>query len=515
MAAQDIADRLDDRFRLLTGGPRTALPRHQTLRATLAWSYGLLSGPEQMLLCQLSVFPATFDLAAAEAVGDTSAGTGPDPGVAELVLRLVDKSLIDVRRSDGSVRYRQLETVKAYCREQGHLAPQIHEARHRHCAHYLELVTAQRAARPSRSDTPGWLHHTLVEEDNYRAAIAHALAEQNRDAALQLLGGVWVTWLWTGHAENVVEWLAQSLAGPATDGPSTDGPAQVEVAVALAVLSTCWELESPERLRQLYTQACELADQVRDPEGLQNAQYFYAEFLLQRGELAQAKAVFLVAEQSAPHPAEAVWCHLNLGWVAMAEGDPLEARIWFQSAADLGRDSGTLTPHALAALAPVTALAGETSRATELADHAIAAAEQLPLSGVWAMALLRAAQTQLLCADDDAAEAPLTRLFELLRRLQIGRFQAEAFEAAAVLLYHRGDPTRAARYLGVSARIRAARIEDHAGVDVLEALVRTTRTEAADQLGRSTYHAAENAGRALAPTTALTEARAVLNIAPS
>jgi predicted ATPase/DNA-binding SARP family transcriptional activator len=511
MAAQDIADRLDDRFRLLTGGPRTALPRHQTLHATLAWSYGLLSRAEQTLLCQLSVFPDTFDLAAAEAVGEPSAEAGPDraTGVAELVLRLVDKSLIDVRRSDGSVRYRQLETVKAYCREQSHLAPEMDEAKHRHYTHYLELVAAQRAASPSRWDTPGWLRHTLIEDDNYRAAIVHGLAEQNRDAALLLLCGIWHTWLWTGHAENVVEWLDQSLAGPATDGA-----AQVEAAIALAFLSTCWGLGGPERLKQLYTQARELADQVGDPGGMWNAEYLYAEFLLQRGELAQAKAGFFAAEQIASHPAMLGWCHLSLGWVAMGEGDLLDARIRFQSAADLGHHSGPLIPHALAALAPLTALAGDTSRATELAGHAITAAEELPLSGVWAMALLRAAQTQLLCADDDTAEDTLTRLFELLRRLQSGRFQAEAFEALAVLVHHRGDPIRAARYLGVSARIRGARIEDHAGVDVLEALVRAARTEAAEQLGRSAYDAAENAGRALAPTTALTEARAALNTAP-
>src|SRR5258708_26307290 len=116
MTLPEILDRLSDRSRLLTGGSRTALPRHQTLRQAVDWSYGLLSPSEQALLVRLAIFAGGFDLAAAEVI------TLGDPiersDVLGLLTRLVDKSLITAEPSrPRTMRYRMLDTIRAYAQE--------------------------------------------------------------------------------------------------------------------------------------------------------------------------------------------------------------------------------------------------------------------------------------------------------------------------------------------------------------------------------------------------------------
>jgi predicted ATPase/DNA-binding CsgD family transcriptional regulator len=110
-SAEQIAARLDDRFRLLTAGPRTAVPRQQTLRATVDWSHALLARPERMLLRRLAVFAGGWTFEAAEAVA-AGAGVHPD-AVLDLLARLVDKSLVLADEQRGAVRYRLLETIRA------------------------------------------------------------------------------------------------------------------------------------------------------------------------------------------------------------------------------------------------------------------------------------------------------------------------------------------------------------------------------------------------------------------
>ena len=133
MAPAEIASRLDERFRLLAGGSRRAQERHRTLLATVAWSHDLLTEPEKVVFRRLSVFPASFDLAAAEAV---VAGDGVD--VVECVLRLVDRSLVVYE--PGANRYRLLETLRQFGAERLTDVGETGEIRHRHAAWFLALA---------------------------------------------------------------------------------------------------------------------------------------------------------------------------------------------------------------------------------------------------------------------------------------------------------------------------------------------------------------------------------------
>ena len=152
LSLNGLHDRLDQRFRLLTGGSRTALARQQTLRATVDWSYSLLNGAEQSLLCRLSVFAETFDLDADEAVcgfGDIAVFD-----VVDLLGALVDKSLVVAEPAGGALRYRLLETIRQFAADRLADAGEDEAAvAAAHGQHYLSVAEA--AAKSQERYSPG------------------------------------------------------------------------------------------------------------------------------------------------------------------------------------------------------------------------------------------------------------------------------------------------------------------------------------------------------------------------
>src|SRR5258705_9271955 len=134
MSMEEVNRRLDQRFGLLTGGSRTALPRHRTLRAMIDWSYDLLSEAEQALLCRLSVFSGGWTLDAAEQV---CVGEGVDAvKVLDLLTSLADKNLVVADEQDGATRYRLLETVSDYASERLRLEFREAPWRNRHLSYF-------------------------------------------------------------------------------------------------------------------------------------------------------------------------------------------------------------------------------------------------------------------------------------------------------------------------------------------------------------------------------------------
>ena len=172
MSVDQLANRLDDRFRLLTGGSRTALPRHRTLRAVVDWSWELLTDAERMVLRRLSVFSGGASLEAAERV---CAGDAVEQEqVLELLTALTEKSLL-LTEGDGAPRYRMIGTIKEYA---GHRLAEAGEsdlARHAHLAYFTELAeTAEPHLR--RAEQLDWLAALEAEHDNIGAAMRGALA---------------------------------------------------------------------------------------------------------------------------------------------------------------------------------------------------------------------------------------------------------------------------------------------------------------------------------------------------
>jgi predicted ATPase len=189
LSVDQIRARLDDRFRLLTGGSRTALPRHQTLRATLQWSYEQLPSAEQRMLRTLSVFAGGWTLESAAAV---AGGDADEFETMDLLTRLVNKSLVVVeRRASGETRYRLLETVRQYGQEMLAGASEAAEARDRHAIEFTNL--AERAYARRFVEQELWAARLEGEHDNLRSALEFT---RDVDAERHLrLAGV-LAWFW-------------------------------------------------------------------------------------------------------------------------------------------------------------------------------------------------------------------------------------------------------------------------------------------------------------------------------
>ncbi len=208
MTAAQVADRLDDRFRLLTRGSRTALPRHQTLRAVVDWSWDLLTGAEQVMLRRLAVFPGGATLEAAAAVCDPD-GTLGDP--VELVAALVDKSLLV--EVDG--RYRMLETIRAYGLERLDEQGETARLRHRHATWFLALAERLEPSLRTAEQLTS-LALLSAEHENLHGALRRAVADGDADLAVRFVLVLGWYWWMRGHR---VEGAGLAVAALALDGP--------------------------------------------------------------------------------------------------------------------------------------------------------------------------------------------------------------------------------------------------------------------------------------------------------
>jgi len=218
LSLEQIASRLDDAFRLLSGGSRTALPRHRTLRATMEWSFGLLTTREQTLLRRLSIFGGSFMLDAVEAV---CAGDPLDvEDILDGVSALVDKSLIFMEAGDGVARYRLLETVRQYGAERLDEAGEREEVSLRFVDHYLALIERIAPRIVGGPMVPGLIRELSDEQDNIRAMTAWATADDSRvHYALRAVGSLYWFWYSVGQFREARQLLDRALSLDASSVP--------------------------------------------------------------------------------------------------------------------------------------------------------------------------------------------------------------------------------------------------------------------------------------------------------
>ena len=200
-SAEQIGARLEDRFKLLTGGSRTALPRQQTLRALIDWSYDILSEDEQKLFRRLSIFAGGWSFETAEAIFS-------DLNVLDLLTNLINKSLVGVEES-AETRYRFLETVRQYARDKLLESGEGDHVRNQHLAYFLEL------AETAETHLEGfgyleWAAKLSYEYDNIRAALEWALAK-DIEAALRLVGSLPFFWFTKGYSVEGYRWAQEVL----------------------------------------------------------------------------------------------------------------------------------------------------------------------------------------------------------------------------------------------------------------------------------------------------------------
>ncbi len=210
MSVEQLAARLDDRFRVLTGGSRTALPRHQTLRAVVAWSWQLLDAPERQLAERLAVFPSAVALETARAVCVGGEVT-PDAFV-DLLAALVDKSLVQLDEGTDA-RYRMLDTIREYGLERLAEAGEIARLRDTYVGHFLELAeTAERHMRGP--EQVRWIGRLRSERTNLLVALRFAAEAGDAGTAIRLAAALGFFWTVQGNHAEAAGWLRLALEVP-------------------------------------------------------------------------------------------------------------------------------------------------------------------------------------------------------------------------------------------------------------------------------------------------------------
>ena len=214
LSPEQIAKRLDDRFRLLTGGSRTALERHQTLRATLDWSFNLLSPAEQVLFRRLSAFANNWTLEAAESICAGEVLNSED--IFSLLEGLVNKSLVSSETWRSETRYRLLETVRQYATEKLIETGESELLRDRHLAYFLELAEAA-APHLLKSEQLEWLERLEADHDNLRLALEWSLGKERPESVLRMCAALGNFWRMHCHWKEGSRWLERAFARSVED----------------------------------------------------------------------------------------------------------------------------------------------------------------------------------------------------------------------------------------------------------------------------------------------------------
>ncbi|MGB6457354.1 MAG: adenylate/guanylate cyclase domain-containing protein [Streptosporangiaceae bacterium] len=265
LSIADLRDRLDQRFRLLTGGSRVALARQQTLLATVSWSYSLLDGAEQQLLRRLAVFPESFDLAAAEAA--CGFGSIDRLDVVELLGSLVNKSLVGTEPWADALRYRLLETIRQFAADRLMEAGDDETAAvsAAHCDHFLSLAEGA-AAHLTGAEQGGWFGRLDADRANlWRAAEWAACSPDGTRQVLRLAAALRRFWLSRSGGVAVAGLIQPVLARP-------EARSDLGLFVAVAIIATdAQRAISVQAGLRLGTDVIELARQVGEPRLLAEA----------------------------------------------------------------------------------------------------------------------------------------------------------------------------------------------------------------------------------------------------
>jgi predicted ATPase len=271
LTVEQIDARLDDRFRLLTGGSRTALPRQQTLRSLIDWSHELLAEDEKIVFRRLAAFSGSFGLEAAEEV---CSGTEVEAdAVLDLLGQLVEKSLVLVERREIETRYRLLETLRQYALDRLRASGELAAVQRRHVDYYVQLVAT---AEPELigAESPRWLARLELEFDNLRAVLAWSRAAGDRgelesvEPGLQLAASLLNFWQYRGRHKEGFDWTESLLERSGTEPTAVRAKGLCE-AGALA-----WFLGKNETARLRLQESEAIWRQLGNQQGLARALTF-------------------------------------------------------------------------------------------------------------------------------------------------------------------------------------------------------------------------------------------------
>ncbi len=395
-----LAQRLDDRFRLLTGGARTALPRQQTLRAVVDWSYDLLFEDERRLFARLSVFAGGCELVAVESV--CSDDLVPRDEILDILSRLVDKSLVTVDIGSTPARYSQLQTLWEYAREHLVDSVEVVHVQEHHARWYLKMGEQ---GRPGLRGHAGieWRARLEADLDNFRAALDWFIGRGDAASALALVGSVAYLWFLRADFHEGYRWSSDALAVDPSDGC---GGLRGFAAAYKAFFSSI--VVGPGAALDAFQDALADLRRARSPD-LGGALLVLSDVLARLGEFdasqeALAEALPLVIEKGDPW--DVATHDMFSARNAAAQGRAEEAEILTRSSVERLRTCGDhwMILYGLGMLAGIEESHGDFSAAVGAYEELIEACRVAGMIHFESMWLIRLATLRARLGDDIAAE---------------------------------------------------------------------------------------------------------------
>lgn len=378
LSVEQIAARLDDAMRLLTEGKRTAPRRHQTLLATMDWSYDLLSTPEQVLFNRLSVFAGSFTLEAAEKVcaDDLAHDLGNSLEVLDLLSHLLDKSLV-VLSEHGETRYRMLETVRQYAWEKLLKTGEAERFRDLHLSHFSTFAEEADSHFFSAEEL-FWNQRFELEHANLLAALGWSLDGARIEAGLRLSSALWKFWLWRSYFTEAAQWYDRLLAR------ANDSASQARHRALLGAAWMALKQGKQDKARALAETSITLAREAENQEDLADALAVMAFWAMDQGDLARASALFeeslALSRELGPRSNWRTALSLAyLGELPFARGDYGTADALAQQSLNLFREIGSSsgTAYALEILGDIAERQGNYSKAKQFLKEALTLHRQL------------------------------------------------------------------------------------------------------------------------------------------
>ncbi len=451
LSVEEIERELSQRFRLLTGGSRTALPRQQTLRSMIDWSYDLLNDAERVLLARLAVFAGGWTLYAADEVcmdAGVADGTGLD-----VLTSLIDKSLVLTEERNGATRCRLLETVRQYARDRLLEHDDIGRWRDRHLAYFLRLAED---AEPHLVDSgqQAWLDRLETEYENLRSALAWSSGEGgDAVAGLRIAGALWWFWSVRGYPGEGRGWLTSLLAAALDASPASRAKA---LGAAGALAREQGDYESAHALQQ---ESLAIWRESGDRRGIASALSSMGSLARMRSDYALAKALqaeSLAIRREMNDRQGIATCLNNLGVLARELGDYPTARQYYEESMAIDRQLGDLRSLAVSLnnLGGMAGDQGDNDAAQALHRESLAIRRELGDRGGIASSLTNLGDIASKLGEFDAAEALLDEALGIRRALDDRRGIATSLSVLGSVAQDRGDFARAQVLYDESLAIR-------------------------------------------------------------
>jgi predicted ATPase/DNA-binding SARP family transcriptional activator len=455
LTVHEIAERLDNRFLLLTRSPTTQVPRHQTLRAAMDWSDNLLAPPEQILFHRLAVFAGDFTLDAVEAVCSGAVPPATDESVKhsnhssavlDLVSQLAEKSLLIVaqREERTPTRYGMLETVREYAREKLDEANETGVLRDRHLVWCLALAEQ---ARPELfgGDSTRWSTRLRNERDNLHSALRWSIASRQTEVGLTLASALWIAWELWGDYSSGIYWFKALLANT----PAGSVAPAVHAYALQNLAAMLYRQGNLERARELAQQSLRMVEGLDAPTISRGfATNLLGVIALDAAQFAEAldyfeRARVLYLQETQPGRAAGV-LH-NLGMVAQRQGQLAAAANYLQERVVIAREIGDRPGLALAlnSLGEIEMERGHYSRTESMARESLAIASELGGGLGWSDGLHTLASVALYRGEVEQAFHLATEAFTRSNETGIKLQNAAALSLLGEVARTQGDLARA------------------------------------------------------------------------